>query len=200
MTATTLGLVRHGETDWNAEHRIQGGTDIPLNDVGRAQARVTAARLADEAWDGILTSPLVRAAETARIIADVLGLGRPTVLPALRERAFGEIEGLTLEERMARFGEDGPVPGLESRTDVVDRARPALAAVAARHPGRRLLVVTHGGVIGSLMRFVTDFSRPRPHEVIHNGSVNVFRVDDAGRWALTRYDARPGRPGYRPVP
>ncbi|MCD7101909.1 histidine phosphatase family protein [Pseudoclavibacter sp. 13-3] len=197
---TTLCLVRHGETDWNAEHRIQGGTDIPLNDTGRAQAFSAAQDLRRHSWAGIYSSPLCRAFETAEIIAAELHLPAPRCIPAVQERSFGEIEGLTVEERIARFGDEADVPGLESRADVVARAQPALTALADQHAGEHLLIVSHGGVIGSLMRFVTDHQRPRPQEYIHNGSANEFCVSSAGHWSLSRYDARPGRPDYRPVP
>ncbi|KAB1663502.1 histidine phosphatase family protein [Pseudoclavibacter sp. CFCC 13611] len=197
---TTLCLVRHGETDWNAEHRIQGGTDIPLNDTGRAQALAAAQELRRHYWSGVYSSPLCRAFETAEIIAAELRLPAPLRIPAVHERRFGEIEGLTLEERIARFGDESEVPGLESRADVVARAQPALTTLAHQHPGEQLLIVSHGGVIGSLMRFVTDSRRPRPQEYIHNGSANEFSVSPTGHWSLSRYDARPGRTEYRPVP
>jgi uncharacterized phosphatase len=84
---TLLYLVRHGETDWNRQRRIQGSTDIPLNATGRDQAARTARLLGRRSWDAILTSPLSRAVETASIISGELGLGAPEVLEDIAERA-----------------------------------------------------------------------------------------------------------------
>lgn len=197
---TTIGLIRHGETDWNAQRRIQGRTDIPLNDRGRAQARAAAEQLLHQGWHRVYTSPLQRAADTAAIVARVLGLPDPAVVDDVAERSFGEIEGLTYAERTARFAEGSPVPGLETRADVVARSQPALALLAAAHPGQRLLVVTHGGVIGSLIRHVTDYRLPNPTDTIPNGSTNVFAIDETGAWQLQRYEGAPGDAAARPIP
>lgn len=177
---TTFGIVRHGETEWNAQQRVQGRTDIPLNDTGRAQAAETGARLrAEQAthgrWDVIVSSPLSRAHETARIIAAELGLPEPELVADLAERAHGEIEGLSFEERTARFGDGVPVPGLESREEVLDRTLPSLEALAERHPGGRVLVVSHGGVISTLLHHSSGGEIDGPGRSIPNGSVREFR-------------------------
>lgn len=177
---TTFGIVRHGETEWNAQQRVQGRTDIPLNDTGRAQAAQTGARLREEqathgAWDVIVSSPLSRAHETALIIAAELGLPDPELMPALAERAHGEIEGLSFEERVARFADGVPVPGLESREEVLDRALPSLEALAERHPGGRVLIVSHGGVISTLLHHSSGGEIDGPGRSIPNGSVREFR-------------------------
>ncbi len=171
---TQLSLVRHGQTDWNLVKRIQGGTDIPLNRTGRAEAAETGLRLRDREWHAIVSSPLSRAEETARIIAGELGLAGPKTIPALTERQHGEIEGLTFLERRDRFPDGVPVPGLESRQDVLDRVLPALGEIAAEHDGKSVLVVSHGGVIGTLLRHATRGERPRHNEMIANGSVHDF--------------------------
>lgn len=185
---TRLSIIRHGQTDWNLNKRIQGGTDIPLNATGRAEAAETGLRLQSREWDAIVTSPLGRAAETARIIAGEVGLPAPRVVPALTERQHGEIEGLTFAERQARFPDGVPVPGLESRQDVLDRVLPALGAIAEAHPGAAILAVSHGGVIGTLLRHVTHGERPRHDEIIANGSVHDFQWQD-GELVLVRFDA-----------
>ena len=115
---TLLYLVRHGETDWNRDRRIQGSTDIPLNETGRLQARRTGTLLARRSWDAIITSPLSRAAETAAIIADELGLPAPQIVDAIVERAYGEAEGLDDIELARRFPDNTPVAGRESRQEV----------------------------------------------------------------------------------
>lgn len=172
---TRFAIVRHGQTDWNLQKRIQGSTDIPLNSLGRAQAAETGLALGGTAWDAIVTSPLLRAHETARIIAGELARPAPLVLPELTERHHGEIEGLTFTERQARFPDGSRVPGLESRQAVLDRVLPALEGLAVLYPARDIVVVCHGGVIGTLIRYATDGERPSAGELIPNGSVHDFR-------------------------
>lgn len=193
---TSFSIVRHGQTDWNLHHRIQGSTDIPLNATGRAEAVAAAARLAGRRWDAIVTSPLVRAAESARIIAAELGLNDPQVVAALTERHHGAIEGLTFAERQLRFPDGVAVPGLETRRDVVDRVLVAFAALADGRAGQRVLVLSHGGIIGTLLRHVTAGDRPRHGEFIANGSVHDFRWEN-DQLLLTHFDATTRSPGDR---
>ncbi|MEX1077616.1 MAG: histidine phosphatase family protein [Homoserinimonas sp.] len=175
---TYLYLVRHGETDWNLDRRIQGTTDIPLNDTGRAQAWETGKLLARRKWHGVVSSPLARAAETASIIAAELGLPEPESLEAIVERNYGEAEGLTGEELHARFPEGVPVTGRESREAVADRVLPALIELAEQNQGRSIIVVSHGGVIRSLLKEVGPDDGPHHTEAITNGSVHSFRYAD----------------------
>jgi probable phosphoglycerate mutase len=184
---TRLSLVRHGQTDWNLSRRIQGSSDIPLNETGREQARATGKALSRRRWDAIYASPLSRAEETARIIAAEAGLDEPQLISDVAERRYGDAEGLTGEEILARFPEGVAVPGRESRDQVVARALPALIELAEAHPGESLIVVSHGGVIGTLVRHVTDRALPRPGEVIPNGSVHDFIYRD-GALELDRFN------------
>jgi probable phosphoglycerate mutase len=159
MAATTILLVRHGETDWNRDRRIQGQTDTPLNDLGREQAQALAAELADERVDAVYASDLSRARETAEILAERLDL--PVVVdPGLRERNFGTWEGLTipeLEERWpgawATWRDGGHVDwdGGEGHAELAERVRGAVGRLAAAHPGDRLLLVAHGGPLRILL-------------------------------------------------
>ncbi|MEO6309939.1 MAG: histidine phosphatase family protein [Leifsonia sp.] len=185
---TRLSIVRHGQTDWNLHKRIQGSTDIPLNRTGRAEAAEAGVRLRERTWDAIVASPLARAEETARIIAGELGLSAPLTIPDITERHHGEIEGLTFSERQSRFPDGVAVPGLESRQDVLDRVLPALRRIAEQHQGKSVLVISHGGVIGTLLRHTTDGERPRHDELIANGSVHDFVWQD-GELVLTHFDA-----------
>ncbi len=185
---TDLVLVRHGETEWNRVGRVQGRTDIPLNSTGRAQAAATADRIRGTRFDAVVASPLSRAAETARIIADGLGIGPVELVDDLVERNYGEAEGMTDRDLDARFG--GRLEATESRDDVVARVTPALLAVAERHPGQRVLVVSHGGVIGSLVRSSTRWVWPEHGERIENGSDHLFRVTDGGI-ELVEFAGRP---------
>lgn len=172
---TYLYLVRHGETDWNRARRIQGTTDIPLNDTGREQARATGRLLSRRQWDGIVSSPLSRAFETAQIIAEELGLPEPTPLDALVERNYGEAEGLTGDELGIRFPDETPVEGREDRAAVAERALPALVELAEQGPDRSIIVVSHGGVIRTVLKEVGPSQGPHHTEAIPNGSVHSFR-------------------------
>jgi probable phosphoglycerate mutase len=179
-----LYLVRHGETDWNRTHRIQGSSDIPLNETGRTQARSTGRLLARREWHAVYTSPLSRAAETAQLIANELGLPEPVADEGLVERHYGEAEGLTGWEVEERFPDDTPVPGRESRAAVVERVLPALLDIAERHHGESVVVVSHGGVIRSVLQAV---ALDHAHGRIRNGSVHSFRHVD-GALSLIAFD------------
>jgi probable phosphoglycerate mutase len=187
---TRLSLVRHGQTDWNVQRRIQGASDIPLNATGKQQALAAGRALALRKWDGIFASPLSRAMDTARIIAADTGLGEPEPLAEVAERRYGDAEGLTGEEILARFPEGVAVPGQETRDEVVARALPALDELAAANAGRSLIIVSHGGVIASLVRRLTNHALPASGEVIPNGSVHDFIYRD-GALQLDRFNLSP---------
>jgi broad specificity phosphatase PhoE len=157
---TTLLLVRHGETDWNAEGRLQGHTDRPLNEHGRRQAKDLAERLAGEGADAIYTSDLVRAKETAEIVGERLGL-TVVVDPDLREKDWGTWEGLTGDERV-----HVELVG-ESTEDHRDRVMGAIRGIVARHPAQRIVVVTHGGSLRRIQAAVNGVADP----VIENCAV-----------------------------
>jgi broad specificity phosphatase PhoE len=137
---TRLCLVRHAETDWNRQGRLQGRTDIALNATGLASSRAVGARLAAHEWDGIVSSPLRRAAQTAEVLQDVADIPFCGTEPLLVERCYGAAEGLTSRERGRRFP-DGIVPGLEPRAGAAARGLAALAALRVQRSGARLLVV-----------------------------------------------------------
>ncbi|MBC7517478.1 MAG: histidine phosphatase family protein [Microbacteriaceae bacterium] len=171
---TQLYLVRHGETDWNVQRRIQGSTDIPLNDNGRRQAKRTARLLAAGQWDAVFTSPLSRAHETATIITGELQLPAPQLLPAVVERRYGDAEGLDFYDVEARFPDGVHVPGRELPAAVVQRALPALTDLARQRPAQRIIVVTHGGVIRALLNAVVPEVDRFVGVLIANGSVHHF--------------------------
>ena len=159
---STLLLVRHGETDWNADGRLQGQTDRPLSDFGRRQARRLADELADEELEAIYSSDLSRARETAEIVAERLGL--PVALdPDLREKDWGTWEGLTAVER------DRVEFAGESTEEHQERILRALRRIAERHPGDgRVLVVTHGGSMRRVQTAALGWALPV--------------VENCGRW------------------
>lgn len=180
---TLLTLVRHGQTDWNLARRIQGSTDIPLNDTGRADARWAAGRLAGGVHHTIYASPLKRAHETAEIIAAELGLDTPALDADLREREFGEGEGMLVADYLETYGDwDAEVPGAETLEAVAARALSALDRIAldARRRSAPLaesvIVVAHGGVIRALIDHVSGGTLPRVGDIIRNGSATRFEA------------------------
>ena len=151
---TTLLLVRHGETDWNREGRWQGWADPPLNDTGRAQARALADELKEAPFDAVYSSDLRRAHETAEIVAAPHGV--PVLVdPRLREIDVGSWSGLTRAKIEARFP-GGVRPDGESREHHRQRVLAGVEDLARRNPGRRVLVVTHGGTLRALHGATTD--------------------------------------------
>lgn len=159
--ATRIIAVRHGETAWNADSRMQGQLDIPLNALGRLQAQRLAQALADEPLDAIYASDLSRAFDTAQAVAALTG-HRVIADTALRERAFGAFQGLTYTEIEQRWPEQGArwrardvdfVPeGGESLRQLSARSVEAAARLAAAHAGGTILLVAHGGVMDCLYR------------------------------------------------
>jgi probable phosphoglycerate mutase len=150
----TIGWIRHGSTEWNSLGKIQGTTDIPLNDEGILQARQLASRLASEQrkWNGVVCSDLARAVQTAEILAEKLGL--PVIRDSrLRERHFGSAEGTTHEERLARWGENWRklVPDQESDESVLARGMSFLREWEDNHPGEAWLAVSHGSFITRML-------------------------------------------------
>jgi uncharacterized phosphatase len=173
---TDLYLVRHGETDWNRQRRIQGLTDIPLNDTGREQARITGMLLTRRPIARVYASPLSRARETAQIIAAQLGLDEPELRDAFVERNYGAAEGFDFHEIDVRYPPGVDVPGRESRDEVAARVVPALQALAAEHSGEAIVVVSHGGAIRAALMMAEP---QRGFGPITNGSVHSFHVADA---------------------
>lgn len=166
MEATRIIAVRHGETAWNVDQRLQGHLDIELNATGRLQARRLATALAGrEAIDAIYCSDLSRARETAQIVADELSLPL-TPTPTLRERSFGEYEGLTFVQVRENWPEQAerwrkrdpdwaPPGGGESLMQLKARLTHTVNEIAARHVGQHIAIFTHGGVLDLLYRIAT---------------------------------------------
>lgn len=181
----TIALTRHGQTHWNAAGRMQGSTDIPLNDIGREQAVASAGRFVAEDWHHVVTSPLARAAETGRIIADGLGITLSGVYHDLRERHYGHAEGLTNEEA-AREWPDGEFPGLEARKAVADRGLDSLAGIVRDLPGSAVIVVAHGTLIREVLRRITTLPIPP----ILNAATSIVEHAD-GRWRIVTVNGEP---------
>jgi probable phosphoglycerate mutase len=143
-----FALVRHGQTDWNVAGRIQGSSDVPLNDTGRAQARDAGRRLAASGipWELVVSSPLARAAETADLIAEQLGLPRAAHRPEWREQDYGIGEGMIAEELWAAWPQ-WDQPGKEHDDDVIARGLGAIEQLRAEFGTRHVVVVAHGNII-----------------------------------------------------
>ena len=193
MSETTLIVIRHGETEWNRERRMQGTTDTRLSDLGRAQAQALGRRLTDHAFTALYSSDLSRARDTAQAISQ--HTGRQLVVdPRLQERRFGIFEGLLAAEIKARYPEeharfasrdpDYVVPGGESASAFTARCLGCLAEIAKRHPGEEVVVVSHGLVLDSLYRAAHALAHgePRPVPLI-NASMNHFGYG-ASAWRM----------------
>jgi len=193
---TRFCFVRHGETDWNVELRMQGHVDIPLNAKGLAQADALGRCFAERGRgraDALYSSDLLRARQTAQPIADALGL--PVIpLVELRERGFGRCEGLVIAEILERFPEEAMamkrrdadhVPqGGESRRQHHGRIRGCVRQLAELHPSQTLVVVTHGGVLDVVYRMASGLSIEAPRNYpIANASVNWVRIEGE-KWSI----------------
>ena len=199
---TILTLVRHGETDWNRDRRVQGSTDIPLNDTGRQQAREAGRALREvidaDAATVVASSDLLRAAETADLIAEELGADEPRRYRGLRERAYGEAEGMTATDFRIRWGDwyTADVPGAETWDDLRVRALETLrravqdARRATSPAAPALVAVAHGALIREVIRHATGGELPIPGERLPNGSAHTFLVE-RDRLQLLSYVAAP---------
>lgn len=181
--ATRVLAVRHGETAWNVDTRIQGQLDIPLNETGRWQARRLAAAVAEEGVHAIYSSDLLRAHQTAQAIGAATGLPVQSDV-ALRERGFGAFEGHTYQEIEARWPEAAqrwrrrepdfrPGEHGESLTVFYERCVGVAARLAAAHPGQTIVLVAHGGVMDCLYRAASrvDLQAARSWQ-LGNASIN----------------------------
>lgn len=197
MTKTMIGLLRHGQTDWNIDFRLQGVTDIPLNETGIAQARDAAAALDAFEWDVVLTSPLSRARDTASIVSEVNGFAEAIIEPLLLERSFGEAEGLSHEEWKVRYADTNSVPGAETLAELEARARLLLDHLALKYRGKRVIAVSHGALIRKLLTIVSKGEFPREGERLGNASMSLFVHDSSVQsgtnstaWRIHRYEPR----------
>ncbi|MET0844516.1 MAG: histidine phosphatase family protein [Mycetocola sp.] len=181
----TLAFIRHGQTDWNAQYRLQGSSDVPLNDTGRQQARDAVAGLADVEWHAIVSSPLSRARETASIIAAGLGLELGPAYDELVERHYGEAEGAT-DAVVAERWPEHDYPGLEPVDSVIERGTAALERVKADYGDRNTLIVCHGTII----RYTLSALAGRTFDQIRNGSVATFDRDGDG-WRVHSVNDEP---------
>ncbi|MDQ0058173.1 histidine phosphatase family protein [Paenibacillus harenae] len=177
-----IGFVRHGQTDWNALGRIQGQTDTPLNGNGIKQADALAERLRGETkmWDLVVSSDLQRAYTTAKIIADRLEIPLAAGDGRLRERCFGEAEGLTKEERVTRWGDDWDTAaiGIETDAQMMERGLSALKELSIQYGNRNVLIVSHGSFLALLLQ---ELCSGLGDERLGNLSYSILEYKD-GNW------------------
>jgi len=201
MKNTTILLIRHGETSWNAVRRLQGHTDIPLNDEGARQAGALAQALAAEQVDVLVSSDLQRAVQTAQAVADQYdGLDVQTD-DQLRERCYGVFEGMLYAEIEQQYPAeyalwqardiDTVMPAgereAESFRQFYQRSTDGIAEWAQRHPGRTIAIVAHGGVLECAYRAAVGMSLDSPRDFqVKNASINRFTWTD-GKLALTSW-------------
>ena len=182
MQATRIIAIRHGETAWNVDTRIQGHLDIPLNDTGLWQARQLARALAGEPLSAIYASDLQRAHATAQAVARSTGAPL-TTHTGLRERSFGHFQGRTFAEIEAELPEDAhrwrkrdphyAPEGGESLVTLRERIERTVAQLAQQHLGEQVVMVAHGGVLDVLYRLATrqDIQAPRTWQLA-NAAIN----------------------------
>ncbi|MFZ1244891.1 MAG: histidine phosphatase family protein [Azonexus sp.] len=194
--ATQICLVRHGETEWNAERRIQGQIDIGLNDIGRRQAVAAGRWLKSAGIVALYSSDLKRAWTTAQSIGAELGLV-PASVPEMRERRYGVFEGLTYDEAKAKH--PAGYAAFEGRNANYDfengeslhamfaRVTGKLQALAAAHPGQSIAIVLHGGVLDIINRFVRGNPLEKPRDfLIPNAGINWIAMEN-GEWCLNTW-------------
>jgi probable phosphoglycerate mutase len=199
MSTTKLCLIRHGETDWNSEQRLQGHTDIPLNAKGALQARQMAQALKDIklAFDVLYTSDLKRAADTANAVVELFGV-EAQVDSALRERHFGALQGLPISEapilrpdiwqpHISRDLEH-ELEGGESIQQFALRVQAALEKIQERHAGKTVLIVSHGGTLDMMYRIASKQALSAERRVsVPNASLNWITHHQGAGWTVERW-------------
>lgn len=193
MTETHFGLLRHGQTDWNINFLLQGVTDIPMNETGIEQIKLAAKAIRAEEWDLVLTSPLSRARQTAEIIASHVGFPEIVEQELLIERSFGEAEGLSHEQWRAKYSNLDEIPGGESRTQLQERSKLLLNTMSKNFAGKRVLAISHGALIRSLLAEVSNNELPRDGERLGNASLNVVE-HSSNIWKVRKYSLEPLAP------
>jgi probable phosphoglycerate mutase len=189
LVLTTIGFIRHGETDWNIERRAQGCIDIPLNEQGKKQAKAIAKRFSSGEWDVIYSSPLSRAYNTAETIAGTIGLSVKTD-ERLREISFGDTEGTTEAERVERWGENWTSLelGREKNEAADSRWKAALQEIIQNHPAQKVLIVSHGAL---LVRIYKDLLQDNSDKWygLNNTSFSVFNRAEE-KWSCELFNCQ----------
>ncbi|WP_404332399.1 histidine phosphatase family protein [Mesobacillus maritimus] len=186
---TTIGLVRHGVTEWNTLGRAQGVTDIPLSEVGKQQACDMGERLLqeEEKWDILITSDLKRSIETGQIIGEKLNISISHFDKRIQEINCGEIEGTTEEERIHRWGKNWRDLdlGMEKFEDVSKRGVEFLEEIANTYKGKRILIISHGALIGLTLQRILPEKFQKTY--IDNTSITLLKYTE-NKWDCILYN------------
>lgn len=182
---TKVYVVRHGETDWNRQGRLQGATDVPLNAQGVHQAQACQQYFHENPATAIFTSPLQRARATAEIINEPFQLPI-TSLPAFKERTFGQAEGMTYEERSKAYPQKD-YPGQEPFSQFIDRLKSGLRFIEEQYPNDTVILVAHGAVIHNLFQIVENDDLFPQNARLSNGGISTMYTKD-GKWWLGKYN------------
>lgn len=179
-------IVRHGETDWNAEGRLQGKIDIELNDTGRQQAQECRQALSMVPYDVIITSSLKRAKMTASLIhhdkkAEFVEMDEFT------ERFFGDGEGLTFEQREHQFPNTTAYPNQELLTDFNKRIMDGLDHIVKHYDHKEIILVTHGAVLNEMFYTLSNGQLKKGEMGLFNGSISNIRYEN-GKWSIISYN------------
>ncbi len=182
---TTICLIRHGETEWNAAGILQGTTDIPLNAKGVKQAEACSVYLASSSYDVLISSPLKRAKQTAEIINQKLGLPFHT-MSEFQERAFGAAEGMTYEARRAEYPKKN-YPGQEREEDFHKRIMMGLQKVTELYPGQKVLLINHGAVIKAILKAFSGDDNILEGDRLMNGCISDIHFENE-KWKIKDFN------------
>ncbi len=185
---TVICLMRHGETDWNQQQRIQGRSNISLNERGIQQAKDAREAVWKTKWNKIYTSPLTRAKQTAHILQSSSS-ATIHIEEAFIEKSFGDVEGKSYTHVFSTHP-DGVYPNAETDEDVVMRILDQFTKIQAEHPNERILVVTHGAVIHALLAHFDVIPTGLEYIVLHHLCMNTFRYHQ-GKWEVTSFNDKP---------
>ncbi|SCT00502.1 histidine phosphatase family protein [Staphylococcus caeli] len=188
---TEICFIRHGETDWNTLGKLQGRTNIALNDNGIQQAEACAHFLKNSKWDLIITSPLARAHKTAEIIQQNLDI--PLIkMDTFIEIGFGAAEGLTIEERISLYP-DKVYPNGETDDAVTQRFLDGLLDVTQQYTNQRILIVSHGAFIKAIFRHYSNGTMGNNASKIANGSFSTLKFEN-NHFTILNYNETPHLP------
>ncbi|OPH60928.1 phosphoglycerate kinase [Paenibacillus ferrarius] len=182
---TTIGFIRHGSTEWNRMGKLQGQLDTDLTEEGKEQAKLLGLRLAEEQWDGIISSDLTRARETGLIVSELSGIPFIRTDKRLRERMYGQAEGTTVAEREERWGPDWKrqALGQESDDDLWARWIELEKEIIQEYPNKKILLISHGGFIVQILRVLQMDSE----DFLQNTSLTILMRQETG-WELQLYN------------
>ncbi|MBZ8172747.1 histidine phosphatase family protein [Staphylococcus cohnii] len=173
---TKICFIRHGETDWNIAGKLQGRTDIPLNESGIKQAQACGVSLLQNEWDLIITSPLLRAKETGKIIQQKLNIPLHEMTSFI-EVAFGDAEGLTYYERDVRFP-NRDYPNKETEAMVTERFLKGIRAVHQNYTNKNILIVSHGAFINAIFHYFSNRTVGTGVTKLTNGSFSTLEISN----------------------